>query len=294
MSEEMNTAAPESGAGADVGAVAEAAPAPTGAAAAPAAPQFLDMLSEEQRVDPTFGKFKSVEEIAKSYKNLEGLVGADKNSVFRIPKDGDLSEVYQTLGRPAEASDYKTDAFENEILKPLMQDERINKYKEIMHEEGVSDKAYNRIMEAYAAEAIGDITGMTEQRQAAIADNAEKNKAMLGGAYEERIAQIDAIQAKYGGEEFGQVVDQYPEVFTHPAVVKLFSEIAPQFSEDAGFKGGQSTGGRMTPAEANMAIATFEGDIENVKALMNTSHPKHNAVKAERDKLWAARKQANG
>lgn len=266
-----------------------------GEASAPAEqpPSFLDLLPEDMRVDTTFSKFKDVGGLAKSYKNLETMMSADKNDLFRIPKDGDLAEVYNRLGRPESADKYRSEAFNNDKVKQFFNEETANSYKELFHEHGASQELYDTLMQKYVSEFSGDIDQMTTQRNERLAKNHQSVKEMLGDAYDSRIQIIDSFFEKYGGEDFSKVVDAHPEVFSDPAVVKLFAEIAPQFTEDSGFKGGErANSGGMTPAEINMKIAELEGNPEAFKALSNRQHPLHNKYSTERNKLYEIRAKA--
>lgn len=257
------------------------------------APSFLDSLPENMRTDPTFGKFNEVGELAKSYKNLEAMMGADKADLFRIPKDGDLGEIYNRLGRPDEASGYKSEAFQNEKVQKFFDEEKANQYKELFHQHGASQELYDALMQKYVSEFSGDIDRLSEEQNERIADNHKKVRELLGDAHDSRIAMIDSLFEKYGGEEFAAVVDRHPEVFSDPAVVKLFAEIAPQFAEDVGFKGGErANSSGLTPSEINMKIAELEGKPESFAALSNRQHPLHNKYVSERNRLYEMRAKA--
>lgn len=237
---------------------------------------FLTLLPEEYQTDPTFSKFKSVEDLAKSYKNVEQLVGADKSQLFKIPKDGDLSEVYNALGRPEDVDGYgEVEGLDNESL---------NGYKELFHKHGASKALYDEIMAKVKADAANVEEQNTGQFQETISGYHEQIKKDLGDAFGERMGQIRALTEQYGDEEFHKVVNSNPQIFDHPAVVGFLAKIAPQFQEDGVPANGQGSGGRMTPAEAKMAIVKLES--ENARILMDKSHPKHEIIKAERDRLY--------
>lgn len=56
--------------------------------------------------------FKDPNDLIKSYRNIESLVGVDKNDIIRIPKaaegqEPDLTEVFKRLGRPENFADYQ-------------------------------------------------------------------------------------------------------------------------------------------------------------------------------------------
>lgn len=56
--------------------------------------------------------FKDPNDLIKSYRNIESLVGVDKNDIIRIPKaaegeEPDYTEVFKRLGRPDSGADYE-------------------------------------------------------------------------------------------------------------------------------------------------------------------------------------------
>lgn len=249
--------------------------------------QFLEMLPEDFRKDPTFDKFKGVDDLAKSYKNLEKMVGADKNSVFKIPEDGDLSEVYNRLGRPESPDSYKSEALSDEKFSELIDGEKIEALKKVAHESGVTNEAFDKILGFYKDDVLSQIESSEKEFQQTMEQNADQIKKDLGEAYEERLGQIHQLQDKYGDDDLGQLVESNPHVFQSPAFVRFMAQIAPQFNEDGATKTADSgSSGRMTPAEAEMAIAKLEGRDDFMKIMRDKSNPQRKSLMQEREKLY--------
>src|SRR5579871_4101372 len=78
----------------------------TGSATTPAPISDLfdiGKLTEDLRGETGLTKFKSQSDLARSYLNLEKLMGAGKDNLFRIPKDQNpegMKEVFKHLGKP--------------------------------------------------------------------------------------------------------------------------------------------------------------------------------------------------
>lgn len=249
--------------------------------------EFLNMLPDEYKQDPAFGNFNDIGSLAKSWKNAQSLIGADKNDVFRIPKDGDLGEVYNRLGRPETADKYETEALQDEKFSEAIGSERIEKFREIAHQNGVSNKAFDSLMLYYKDSVMEDIEKMETNFTETVEKNQQALKKEFGDALQERAQQIDALQNKYGDEDLSSLVSENPHVFTNPAFMRFMAKIAPQFENDGTFVGRTETSsGKLTPAEAKMEIAKIESDPETIKILRNPSHPKRKAFQDQREALY--------
>ncbi|MDQ5977611.1 MAG: hypothetical protein QG602_583 [Verrucomicrobiota bacterium] len=76
----------------------------------------------------------------------------------------------------------------------------------------------------------------------------------------------------------------------HPAVVAFFSKVGQALSDDSPRNGGGSGmgggGDPKTAAQAQAALQEFNRSEAKQKALWDHSHPQHEAVVAEKDKLF--------
>ena len=72
--------------------------------------EFLQMIPEELRQDPSLTPIKNVENLARSYVNAQKLIGADKIPMPVNPTDEDLDRIYDRLGRPESPDGYEIQA----------------------------------------------------------------------------------------------------------------------------------------------------------------------------------------
>lgn len=247
--------------------------------------EFLSKLPEEYQADPAFQNFSDFGDLAKSYKHASQMIGADENDVFKVPKDGDLSAVYERLGRPESPDKYESDALSDGPLSEMVDKERISEVKELLHEKGVPQEAFDGLMQWYANDIQQSMQQQQQNVEQAINNNIDAVKEELGTAFDSRMRQIDQFIDQHGDEQLGELIDNNPHIFTHPSFIKMMANVAPQFMEDSGTKTGDPVG-RVTPREAKMDLAAFEQ--ENFKALSSKSHPKHKKVKQERERLYQA------
>lgn len=245
---------------------------------------FLSSLPEDFQTDPTFNKFNDVGELARSYKNVEKMVGADQNSVFKIPKDGDLSEVYSALGRPESADKYEVDALKDESFSSMIDPEVVSKVREVAYEKGVSNEALNAIMNVYKDDVQSQVSKSSEQSEKFLSESREAIQRELGAAFEERVAQIHGLQEKYGDEALSGLVEKFPQVFQSAPFVRFMAKIAPQFVENGELEAQSS--GKLSPTEARMQIAELESQPDFMSVMQDKSNPKRKSMMAERDRLY--------
>lgn len=256
--------------------------------------QFREMLPEDLRADPSFNPYtgESVNEIigklAKSYVNVNKLVGADKNAVLKIPnspedKDG-WNNIYSKLGRPEKADGYEIDKFKD---VPGVDEKSLGEIAQIAYEKGVSKDALHAIVGKYLEQVGGQKTQGDAELTQAMEGYVNTLKKEWGDAYETKTNKVLETLKQKADPEFLKLAGDYPFIFDHPAVMKTMDALIKMTAEDSGVKqGGSSSNAPMTPNEAKAAIAAMEGDKEKMAILMNTSHPMREHLLAERTKLF--------
>lgn len=258
--------------------------------------QFLEMLPEDLRSDPSFIKFDGespnaiIGNLAKSYTNLQKLVGADKNAIIKFPSSEDDKEgweaIYSKLGRPETVEGY-----EIEKLKELGEemDEGVLKgIAEAAHANGVSKKAFEAIVGKY----MEQFQGMKEQSAQQAADTEKQYVEALqkewGEAFEPKMAKVLNTLKEKADPEFLKMAADYPFIFDHPSVLKTIDNLLKMSSEDSGPKQAGASNGALTPAEAKAQIAAFMADEQKQKILNTQGHPMRESVMAEKSRLFKA------
>lgn len=258
--------------------------------------QFLEMLPEELRTDPSFMDFKGdnindvIGKLGKSYLNTKKLVGADKNALLKIPaaeddKDG-WNAVYNKLGRPETPEGYGLEDKFKDV--PGFSPEAMKEINAVAHANGVSAKALEAIASKYFEQNGAAVTASEEE----VAKMQDEYVAALqkewGGAYEQNTNKVLMALKQHADPEFLELAKQYPHIFDHPAVMKTLDKFIKSSSEDAGpTKGSASGDAHMTPAEAQAAINEMDGNAETKKILLSMEDPRRKDVLARRAKLFA-------
>lgn len=243
--------------------------------------QFIQSLPEEFRADPIFANFDDWGGVAKSYANAAKLVGMDKNQILAMPKENTpeaMAPIWDKLGRPADTKGYDIEQYK-EVLPP----EVLGKYADIAHKNGVSKSAFNSMISEFVNESVTGQKLMAEQQEQQIGQWQAEVKKEFGAAYDDKLN-----FAKKAVESFGltDVIKENPTMFEHPAIIKAFVAIGEKTSEGMVLSNGSVNHGKLAPAEAQMEIAKFTSDPENVKIMVDKSHPQHEFVMKKRSELF--------
>lgn len=243
---------------------------------------WKDSISEDLRSDSSLADIKDVESLAKSYINGQKMLGSSvripsedasaeaKDSFYkslenvqgvaRIDSE-DKSDLYNKLGRPESAEDYKINTPEGIELN----NDRLSKYAEAAHKAGLSNTQFNDLVQVQLAEAQAEAEAATASFEAG-----EKSlKEAWGKAYEGRIEEARAA-ANTLGEKNPEAMQALlnSEAANNPVVMQAFYELA-QAMKESGALSPTSSGnaGGLTPDEA-------QAQIEEIR--MNKAHPYHN------------------
>lgn len=284
--------AAEAAAGAGSAAAGDSAGAAgSGSAVAPFYESFADA---ELKTNPSIVQnFKTPEDLAKAYVNLEKRFGIDPNRRVDLPtdlndKDG-MRAVYAKLGLPENADGYglQLAADASEADKAFLTDALTS-----FHEIGLPAGMAKGVFEFWMKKVGEANTAAEAQGQELIRTGKDALQKDFGGAFDSRVKEIRGLIAKEGGEELAKAFEG-DALFRYPQLAKMLGKVLDRMAEP-GAPGGQSgdayTGERaLTPTQASAALRVLEADPVKSKALMDGSHPMHRAVLDERRRLLELR-----
>lgn len=245
------------------------------------------------QANPSLQKFKAPSDLAKSYLEVQKLVGGER---LALPKDDAPPEewgaVYTRLGKPEKAIDYGLDKLE--MPEGFKVDAKImGELQDKMHALNMPAKMAQGIAKSYAeilSRSHGEM--LTEQKR--LADEAvEALKKEHGAAYDVKIKQAGkAVNALLGQQDPSQ-----PTIFDtlkledgrllgdHPAVIQLLMSIGEKLGEDGSLPGKGEQRTTLTPDEAKRQLDEMIGDERKMNILMDADHPEHDALQALRTSL---------
>lgn len=223
-------------------------------------------LSEEDKGFIQSSNYSDASAIIKSLRDTKAYVGADKNTIVKIPKpaeDGtvDYSEVFKTLGRPEDASGYGFEETDfSKVAAPKLFELGITKAQA----EGLS-----RMLEDWnATTATGQAEAAEQARAKGIADlkkawgaDFEVNNEVAAKAVRELAEAAGLTQ-----EDFDKIED----LIGVEKAVKMFHAVG---TKDGGVKNlSNYNAGVETPEIAAYKLKELMADKETAKLLAQKDH----------------------
>jgi DNA-binding XRE family transcriptional regulator len=208
----------------------EEAPTPTGLVGADGAfvEGWMENLPEElQPYQGTLGKFKDLPTFAKSYGELEKMMGGQAGKVSPITPEStpeDIAKYRKAMGVPEDVTGYDINA--PEVLPEGMQwnQEQTDAYLGVMHEHNAPPAMVKALMDMKMAEETQRLEQGEAAHAAYVSEQTAELKKEWGGDYDKNIA-----LAKRGAATLG--LDQKGPYFNDPAIVKAMAKMAGLVSE---------------------------------------------------------------
>lgn len=183
---------------------------------------FLNLIPEDLRQDPSLSPIKNVENLARSYVNAQRLIGSDKLPMPVNPTEEDLDNIYGRLGRPETSEGYSFEKDGN-----IITEETAKGYADVAHKLRLTPDQASGVLEYYKSMTQ---TGM-EQTQQAETESRERIeqelKAEWGNNYESKL-----VAAKNVVDEFAtpEILDMQlsdgTRIGNHPEFIKAFAKMA--------------------------------------------------------------------
>jgi len=231
---------------------------------------------------PCLKDFKDPMDVAKSYVNVQKLIGVDKlpmppNDAKPEVRDQFLNIVFDRLGRPKEAKEYKlTEVKLPDGVKLNTAPEALDALKTQAHKLGLLphqlDGLYSWYMNDMANKLVEHDKGITKAKEDAEAALRQE----YGQAYDSKVSKAQALLNKFAGDDYKALLDK--GLGNDPAVVRFMSKMAEAISEDTFQKGGSES--TMTPDEAKREIPKVMSQLQS----MQQSNPEYKELlKRKRD-----------
>lgn len=246
---------------------------------------FIAMLPESLRSDGVFANFHSVEDLAKSYASAAKMVGMDKGQLLQVPRDDSKEAwdaVYSKLGRPEAPDKYNFEAY-----KDVASADELKPWAEMAHGLGLNQKQVDGLFSKF----FGDTKALSEQKaaeeQARYQAWSEEVNKELGLAKDRKLNAAVGVVEKEFGEGALDFIQQNPQVFKDPRMVKALVNIADKMGESSVLLGdGSTTNGALSPADALQQLSALRGDPTYMTAMRDKAHPQHDYYVNMQNKLF--------
>ena len=280
----------EATASAEAGNAATAATAEAGAAqAAQTTTSWRDSLPEDLKANNSLSKFETIEGLAKSYTNLESMLGRDK---IPVPKDGDnegWERYYKAGGRPDKFEDYgfaKPDQLPNGMEYAPDLDQRFAK---VFHKHGMNKGQAKAVRDEMIAVLTEGHKAQSTAQEVATSDGSAKLKEAWGRAYDQNLGIAKSELKKRGSAEFVAFLES-SGLGNHPAMAEFLYNVAKDTRGESELITNREQ--EQTPAQIDAEIADHTSKYNT--ALFDSSHPEHALRVKERQALFEKKYSANG
>lgn len=235
---------------------------------------FGDDLPEELKKSPTMKKFKTVEDLAKSYLNAQGLLGKKLQDMG----PDELKSIYGKMANvPADAEGYKVDV--------EMDPDTLKLFKQTAHEMMLSPEQAKLFIEKFAG--INNEAALAQKIQMEQAmQNAENTlRKDWGKGMEYNLKLAEKAIKEFGGEQLAKDVEALG-LGNNVNLIKAFAKVGENLLESGLIGDTGATQFSMTPDQAQTAISQKLMSVEFQEAYYNPMHPAHNRAVEELSQLY--------
>ncbi len=216
--------------------------------AQPTNENWYSTLSEEYRNHPSIQKFNDANGLAKSYLNLESMMGQEKIPVPKGVDDSNAWGLYRKAFNVPEAAENYNIKIEG------VEDEKLGVFKELFHKHNIPQDTAQALTDAYVEDIKGIFAHQDQLKQVAMENATNELKKEWGLKYEENLKTARNFLEKMAGNE--EDYKYFEGVIGNDAkFIKLLSKMGESISEGSlgGFE--RQTGGFVkTPKEAEAEL----------------------------------------
>lgn len=243
---------------------------------------LLSSISDDQlKASEGLKKFegKPVDDIVKSYLELEKYRGNSISLPSADAKDEDYAKIYDKLGRPKTADEYALDKIEG-LPEGQGVDPAVEKQiKSMFHEAGLNTKQANRIYGKYIKEVVLPAIKQKAEAEKATRAKAEGELRSTWGVDFDKNRQIALDGAlKFADEADKEFIRE--NLSNDPRFIRLFNKIGASFQED---KAAKNLNTEQNKQSAMDKINEIKADPKH--PYWNVMDARHETAKAEFDKL---------
>jgi len=230
-------------------------------------------------------KAPKIEDMGKSYLNLEKLLGREK---VPVPAGDDDEEGWQrwyaATGRPEKPEDYELD---RPSQLPIEYDEEAEKsFRTWAHQNGFSKRQAKNLHEQYVKAQVERHAQWQKLQEESKAQAQHALQREHGSRYEAKLQLAKAALQQYADPDYIKYLDE-SGLGNDPRTIRAWIKIGEERMGETRLKGAAP----QAPNHADLDRSIAEFMRKNTEALFNKSHPQHDWAVKERQKLFDARYQ---
>ena len=228
-------------------------------------------LPAEFKDHPSIKEIKSVDDLAKSWVNVQKLIGPEKLPLPKDEKDPLWDTVYDRLGRPKDPSGYKLPTVD--LPKGFeFSKEGTDEFLKQAHALGLNDRQVAGLYSFYASTQGKQYQAIMDQREQAANEAEQALRKEWGKGYDANIERAKrVIVASLGKEKAAEAFKKYG---TDVMALQLLANVASKMSEDQ--LGDSLIKTEVTADEARAEIQKITADFNG--PYYKADHPEHEAA----------------
>jgi len=231
-------------------------------------------LSDEIRNEKSLENISDIESLAKSFVHAQKLVGADKIPVpNKFATEEDWNKVYEKLGRPKSADEYKFNLPEDKTVDEAA----LKGFADQAHKLGLLPGQADGVVKFYNDMIGAELSNANSIAVAAREKATSELKTEWGQAYDQKIAAANNVVRSVLPDGFMSMnMEDGTKLGDNPVVIKAFAMLAEKMGED---KIVSSDGPMMmTPKALDKEINSLTAPGS---AYWDKNHPAHKDAVAE-------------
>jgi hypothetical protein len=233
--------------------------------------KWYETLNPDLKANPSITKFNSVEDLGKSYVELQKSLGKDK---VVLPTDKSTPEewkaFYRKIGAPEKAEEY--DVSDEDMPEQFRLDAAAKaEFRQKMHEAGLPKKHFEAAWKYYKDSTLRRINQETESIKNMRGSAETELRKEWGSAYEAKVGGAQKVINKFF--EGKNIRPEFKVLANDLGFIKAMSEIAEGMSEDVIAGTARAT---LTPNEAVAELTKIIGDTKG--PYYNELSPEHDAM----------------
>lgn len=234
---------------------------------------WRDSLPDELRSHPSLADYNDVAGLAKSFINVNSMIGMDKIAIPKDPQDPAWSEVYTKLGRPESPEGYELKRPEGYPEGLDFNDDYAQAMSKAAYEAGISKSQLEKLVGASTDFYKGKVSEMSVAQQNALNEGLNGLKSEWGAAFDQNLNMAKNAVKAYATPELVEFLET-TGLGNDPRVIQLFHNIGKTISEDSTLEGGGSS---LIPTadQAKQEIANLKGDEGFMKAYLDKNNVGH-------------------
>ena len=240
----------------------------------------MESLPDDIRHEPVLKNFKSWDALAKSYVHANRKLGVPSDQLMQIPQgeNADWNGVYKAMGRPDTPDQYELNGT----------GDMAQNFRNQAHQLGLSQKQASELMNWYSEVQSGvdssDDEDFASEQVQWVADLQKE----WGDSYIKNTKLAERAFRQFGSEDALEVMNA-TGLGSHPALVKMFSQIGQFLAEDGQLTGNQQGRiGGITPGSAKTRIDELLNDKDFTTRYYDQYHPRHQDAVNQMQRLYEA------